>query len=105
MLMNRVRRVRKHCNRIYVMMFDEDGDDTYPHSLVACPPHIRNRKQALAAIDKIYNEVTAKYTDEDGTETWNFADVDKALRRADFITIDPAFWVEQDARCPGPKNS
>lgn len=84
--------VQSFGGRLFVHLADIDGDTVHAHGLVACPPHLRNRDQALAEIDRIFGEVV-----QADPEEWNYDDVIARLEGAGFEHFCPAYWLENHA--------
>jgi len=101
--MNRGRQVRRHNDRVYMMAFDEDGDDVYPHFLVICPPDIKTKLRATEVMDRIFRETvqTNIVKNQNQGEDWTYDDYAKALKKAGFEIIQAGFWVENACNMKG----
>lgn len=89
MLRNKDAKAKAFQGRIYVCLYDEDGDDTYPHGVMLAPPTVRTKARAVSDLNNTLAAVKKAKRDE-----WNYDDLIDAMQKIGWQHINPVIWVE-----------
>jgi len=93
MLLNKDTKSKPFQGRIYVTLYDESGDDTYPHGIAVAPPAVRTKARAISDINRTLAKVK-----KSSPNSWGYDDLIDALRKIGWDHISPVVWVEEDQK-------
>lgn len=93
MLLNKDNKSKPFQGRIYVTLYDEPEDDTFPHGIMVAPPSVRTRTRAITDINRTLAKIK-----KSKPGSWGYDDLIDELRKLGWDHIAPVTWVEEDQK-------